>query len=71
MSSQPTAKRARQIVWPSVITVVSAAILIGADMVEPASRPGTAPGPEAIRFNSVSARRLMVRESPMRPIAAA
>ena len=32
MSSQPTAKRARQIVWPSVVTVVSAAILIGAEV---------------------------------------
>jgi nitric oxide reductase large subunit len=32
MSSQPTAKRTRQIAWPSVITVVSAAILIGAEV---------------------------------------
>jgi nitric oxide reductase large subunit len=32
MSSQPIAKRTRQIAWPSVITVVSAAILIGAEV---------------------------------------
>jgi nitric oxide reductase large subunit len=30
MSTQPTASR--QIVWPSVITIVSAAILIGAEV---------------------------------------
>jgi nitric oxide reductase large subunit len=32
MSSQPTPTRARQIVWPSVVTIVSAAILIGAEV---------------------------------------
>ena len=32
MSSQPTAPHARQIVWPSVVTVISAAILIGAEV---------------------------------------
>ncbi len=32
MSSQPTAKRSRQIAWPSVVTVISAAILIGAEV---------------------------------------
>jgi hypothetical protein len=32
MSSQLTPKRPRQIVWPSVVTVVSAAILIGAEV---------------------------------------
>jgi hypothetical protein len=31
----------------------------------------TAPGIEAMRFNTVSARRLMGRESPDRPVAAA
>ena len=46
-------------------------ILIGADMAEPTSRPMTAPGVEAMRFNTVSARRMMVREPPNRPIAAA
>ncbi len=35
------------------------AILSGADMVEPAIRPMTAPGAEAIRFNMVTARRLI------------
>jgi glycosyltransferase A (GT-A) superfamily protein (DUF2064 family) len=30
MSSQPAPSTARQIIWPSVITVISAAILIGA-----------------------------------------
>jgi hypothetical protein len=32
MSSQPSASTSRQIVWPSVITVISAAILIGAEV---------------------------------------
>lgn len=32
MSSQPSASTSRQIVWPSVITVLSAAILIGAEV---------------------------------------
>jgi hypothetical protein len=32
MSSQPTSTAARQIVWRSVITVMSAAILIGAEV---------------------------------------
>jgi hypothetical protein len=32
MSSQPSANSARQINWPSVVTVVSAAILIGAEV---------------------------------------
>jgi nitric oxide reductase large subunit len=32
MSSQPAPTAARQIVWPTVITVVSAAILIGAEV---------------------------------------
>jgi hypothetical protein len=32
MSSQPSPTRARQIVWPSVATVISAAILIGAEV---------------------------------------
>jgi hypothetical protein len=32
MSSQPTPTSARQIIWPSVITVISAAILIGAEV---------------------------------------
>ena len=32
MSLQPTPTGSRQIVWPSVLTVVSAAILIGAEV---------------------------------------
>ena len=32
MSTQPSPTRARQIVWPSVVTVLSAAILIGAEV---------------------------------------
>ena len=32
MSSKPSATRGRQIIWPSVITVISAAILIGAEV---------------------------------------
>jgi 2-methylisocitrate lyase-like PEP mutase family enzyme len=32
MSLQPTSTGSRQIVWPSVVTVVSAAILIGAEV---------------------------------------
>ena len=32
MSTQPSSPAARQIVWPSVITVISAAILIGAEV---------------------------------------
>jgi hypothetical protein len=32
MSTQPAPTASRQIVWPSVITVISAAILIGAEV---------------------------------------
>jgi nitric oxide reductase large subunit len=32
MSLQPTSTAPRQIIWPSVITVLSAAILIGAEV---------------------------------------
>jgi nitric oxide reductase large subunit len=32
MNSQPSPTGSRQIIWPSVITVVSAAILIGAEV---------------------------------------
>ena len=32
MSSQPSSTAPRQILWPSVITVISAAILIGAEV---------------------------------------
>jgi hypothetical protein len=32
MSSEPSPRASRQIVWPSVITVISAAILIGAEV---------------------------------------
>jgi SAM-dependent methyltransferase len=46
-------------------------ILIGADMVEPAARPMSAPGVAAMRFNTVASRRLMAREAPGRPVAAA
>lgn len=32
MSQQPASKASREIYWPSVITVISAAILIGAEV---------------------------------------
>src|SRR4029079_491390 len=32
MSTQPASTQARQIAWPSVVTVISAAILIGAEV---------------------------------------
>ena len=32
MSPQPTSTRSRQIIWPSVVTVISAAILSGAEV---------------------------------------
>ena len=32
MSSQPSPTASRQIIWPSVVTVISAAILIGAEV---------------------------------------
>ena len=32
MSSKPSSTSGRQIIWPSVITVISAAILIGAEV---------------------------------------
>ena len=32
MSMQPSSSRSREIVWPSVVTVISAAILIGAEV---------------------------------------
>ena len=32
MSTQPSPARRRQIIWPSVVTVISAAILIGAEV---------------------------------------
>ena len=32
MTSQPTSSASRQIVWSSVVTVISAAILIGAEV---------------------------------------
>ena len=32
MSMQPTSSSSREIVWPSVVTVISAAILIGAEV---------------------------------------
>ena len=32
MNAQPTSTASRQILWPSVITVISAAILIGAEV---------------------------------------
>ena len=32
MSQPPASKSTRQIVWPSVVTVISAAILIGAEV---------------------------------------
>jgi SAM-dependent methyltransferase len=46
-------------------------ILIAADMAGPTARPMTAPGIEAMRFNAVSARRMMGKEPPDRPVAAA
>jgi SAM-dependent methyltransferase len=47
------------------------AILIAVDMVEPTIRPNTEPGPKAMRFNTVSSKRMMARESPQRPMAVA
>jgi SAM-dependent methyltransferase len=47
------------------------AILMAAEMVEPTLRPGTAPGVEATRFNTASARRLRKREASNRPVVAA
>ena len=47
MSPQPASTSSREIVWPSVITVISAAILIGAEVnaeIEHASPYGKAPG---------------------------
>jgi nitric oxide reductase large subunit len=32
MSMQPSSARTREIIWPSVVTVISAAILIGAEV---------------------------------------
>jgi nitric oxide reductase large subunit len=32
MNAQPTPSQSRQIAWPSVVTVISAAILIGAEV---------------------------------------
>lgn len=32
MNSQPSERASRRIIWPSVVTVVSAAILIGAEV---------------------------------------
>lgn len=32
MSPQPSSSASRQIIWPSVVTVISAAILIGAEV---------------------------------------
>ena len=32
MSAQPSKTSSRQIIWPSVVTVISAAILIGAEV---------------------------------------
>ena len=46
-------------------------ILIGTNMVEPTTRPMTAPGAAAMRFNTVSTRRMMGKVSPDRPMAAA
>jgi SAM-dependent methyltransferase len=47
------------------------AILSTAGMAEPTIRPGAPPGPEAIRFNELTARKLFGRESPARPIGLA
>jgi SAM-dependent methyltransferase len=46
-------------------------ILIQADMAEPAARPMTSPGEAAIRFNSVTARRMAFKEPANRPVGAA
>ena len=46
-------------------------ILIGAEMVEPTARPGSPPGEAAMRFNSVSAKRMMAKEPPNRQAVAA
>jgi hypothetical protein len=44
MNAQPSPTRPRQIIWPSVITVVSAAILIGAEVFGAAFAGGWALG---------------------------
>jgi hypothetical protein len=44
MNAQPAPPRPRQIIWPSVITVISAAILIGAEVFGAAFAGGWALG---------------------------
>ena len=44
MNAQPTPSRSRQIAWPSVVTVISAAILIGAEVFGAAFAGGWAVG---------------------------
>ena len=44
MSAQPNSSAARQIYWPSVVTVISAAILIGAEVFGAAFAGGWALG---------------------------
>ena len=46
-------------------------ILIGTNMAEPTIRPNASPGAAAARFNTVSTRRMMGKEPPDRPMAAA
>jgi len=46
-------------------------ILTTVEMVEPTTRPGADPDPRAMRFNTVSSRRMTATESPHRPVAAA
>ena len=42
MSAQPTPTASREIIWPSVVTVISAAILIGAEVLGAAFAGGWA-----------------------------
>jgi SAM-dependent methyltransferase len=46
-------------------------ILIGTNMAEPTIRPNASPGAAAVRFNTVTTRRMMGKESPDHPVAAA
>ena len=59
--------RRRDPIRPELIS-----ILISSDMVEPMARPGTEAGAGAMRFNSVTARRMLATgATPDRPIGAA
>jgi len=58
MSSQPSPTASRRIIWPSVVTVISAAILIGAEVFGAAFAGGWA---LAILFDSTTPARTSCR----------